>query len=102
MTIEDAFANVYHLNRAMTRLIALGNKIDAHQHPQQVDAVFAILKVVDTTRIKQIKIAKDYRKTAERLGYLRSFLNEQNDAVLGGSFEDWINLQSSTPKVNEE
>lgn len=102
MTIETAFENVYHLNRAMTRLITLGNKIDAHQHPQQVDAVFAILKIVDSARIKQIKIAKDYQKTADRLGQLRSFLREQDDTILGDSFEDWINLQSSPTTTNKE
>jgi len=102
MTVDSAFANVYHLNRAMTRLIALGNKIDAHQHPQQVDAVFAILKIVDAARIQQIKIAKNYRKTAERLGYLRSLITEEGDALIGGSFEDWINLQSSNTKANED
>ena len=102
MTIETAFENVYHLNRAMTRLIALGNKIDAHQHPQQVDAVFAILKIVDSVRINQIKVAKDYQKTANRLGNARWWLSNQNDPVLGGSFDDWINLQSSNTKAKKE
>jgi len=95
MTIEMAFENVYRINQAMTRLIALGNKIDAFQHPQQVDSVFAILKIIDSVRINQIKVAKDYQKTADRLGHLRSFINDQDEVVLGGLFEDWVNLQSS-------
>ena len=114
MTVDDAFANVYHLNRAMTRLIALGNKIDAHQHPQQVDAVFAILKIVDTTRIQQIKVAKNYKKTADRLGELRrwyddtavektdvfsSFINNVNDEL---GLEDELAYHSSTQSTNKE
>lgn len=79
MTIDKAFDVVYRLSQTMTRLISLGNKIDAHKHPQQVDAVFAILKIVDSARINQIKIAKDYRKTADRLGLLRSMYDARNE-----------------------
>ena len=79
MTVDGAFNIVYRLNQAMTRLISLGNKIDAHEHPQQVDAVFAILKIVDSARISQIKIAKDYGKTAERLGIMRSLQNARHE-----------------------
>jgi hypothetical protein len=102
MTVETAFENVFHINRAMTRLISLGNKIDAHQHPQQIDSVFAILKIVDAVRIKQIGVAKDYSKTADRLGYLRSLLRGRDDIVLGGSLEDWFNLQSSDTTARDE
>jgi len=73
MTVREAYENVRRLNKTTTKLIKLGCKINPHVHPQQVSLLLDALKTLDKTRCKQLRVAQNYRKTAQRLGELRSW-----------------------------
>jgi len=91
MGVDQAFKVLRETNEAITDLIKLGCKIDAHEHPQQSSLVFSILQKLDDARIEQIKVTKDYRKTAARLGETRRLVREAYSPGTLGIFYDSLN-----------
>ena len=90
MAVNRAWDNVRALDKAVSLLIKLGVKIDAHQHPQQIDLLFDILRRLDKAHSNQIRVAQAYGKTADRLGLLRGLYQAKysSSASLGGFLDN--------------
>lgn len=95
MSVDTAFKNYRMLGGIMSRLIKLGCKIDAHQHPHQTSLLLDILKMTDKVRIDQLKVAKDYEKTADRLRLSRCILQARESPST--SLSDFYNTIPCTP-----
>lgn len=75
MSLNRAYRVLNEVNKSISRLTRLGQKIDLRKHPQQGEILFEVLHRLDNARMHQIRIIKTYGKTIDSLQKCRESQN---------------------------